>query len=166
MFGGLKYRSEVNVQIGSILMLVPQLNSLVLPLKDSINEFRKAKTPEMEAAVWLSLVLIEHLMLSIPADTRLLTLQYLNEKKDDDFCWFARYGQAVMNNQQPERPEDMPNLAAVLGFAFSYLIRAVRENKLSEKSFRIFALDVVGMLRGKSQNERLSDRRREQLGPT
>ncbi len=55
----------------------------------------------------------------------------------------------------------MPNLAAVLGFAFWYLLDAVRVNKLSEKCCRTFIVDVVGMLRGKSQDERRSDR--EQL---
>jgi len=59
----------------------------------------------------------------------------------------------------------MPNLAAVLGHAFWYLLHAVRENKLSEKCCRTFSLDVVGMPQGKSQNERLADRLREQLGP-
>jgi hypothetical protein len=163
MFGGIKYRSEVNAQICSILMLVPEVNSLVRPLKDSVSEFRNAKTPEMEAAVLLSLVLIENLVRHVPPDARLLTLQYLNEKKDDDFRWFARYGQASATNQQPERPEDMPNLTAALGFAFWYVLHALRENKLSERCFRTFSLDVVGMLQGKSRNERLADRAREQL---
>lgn len=40
------------------------------------------------------------------------------EKKDGNFRWFAGYAQAVTANQKPEHPEDMPNLAAVLGFAF------------------------------------------------
>ncbi len=161
MFDGIKYRSEVNVQICSILMLVPQMNSLVRPLKESINEFRKAKTPEMEAAVRLSLILIEGLMEHVSPEVRRLTLKYLDEMKDDEFRWFARYHQALKANQEPDRPKDMPNLTAVLGFAFWYLIRAVQENKLSEKCFRTFALDVVGMLQGKSQNERLADRLRE-----
>jgi hypothetical protein len=42
----------------------------------------------------------------------------LNEKKDGNFRWFASYPQAVTANQKPEHPEDMPNLAAVLGFVF------------------------------------------------
>jgi hypothetical protein len=82
----------------------------------------------------------------------------LNEKKDDNFRWFANYAQAVTANQKPEHPEDMPNLAAVLGFAFWYLLDAVRVNKLSENCCRTFIVDVVGMLRGKSQDERRSDR--------
>ena len=164
MFGGIKYRSEVTVEVHAILILVAELKSLTRPLQDRINEFRKAKTPEMEAAVWLSLIVIENLMVSIPPDTRLLALRYLNEKKADNFQWFAGYDQAVMANQEPERPEDMPNLATVLGFSFWYLGHAVRENKLSVKCYRTFCLDVVGMLQGKSQNERLADRIREQLG--
>jgi len=161
LFHGFKYRNEVITQIHAILMLVPRLKSLTSPLKDAINEYRKENTPEIEAAVWLSLVVIENLMVSVPPDKRLLTLQYLNEKKDDNFRWFANYAQAVTANQKPEHPEDMPNLAAVLGFAFWYLLDAVRVNKLSEKCCRTFIVDMVGMLRGKSQDERRSDR--EQL---
>ena len=129
MFGllnGIKYRNEVTTQIHAILMLVPELKSLASPLKDAINEYRKENTPEMEAAVWLSLAMIENLMVSVPSDIRLLALQYLNEKKDDNFRWFANYAQAVSANQKPEHPEDMPNLAAVLGFAFWHLLHAVR----------------------------------------
>ena len=43
-----------------------------------------------------------------------------------------------------------PPLAAVIGFAFWYLIVAVQQNKLSENVFRTFSHEVVGMLR---QNE-------------
>jgi hypothetical protein len=93
------------------------------------------------------LVVIENLMGSVPPDTRLLTLRYLNEKKDDNFRWFANYADAVMANQKPEHPEDMPNLAAVLGFAFWHLVVAVQQNKLSENVFRTFVHEVVGMLR-------------------
>jgi hypothetical protein len=151
LFNGIKYRNEVITQIHAILMPVPRLKSLTSPLKDAINEYRKENTPEMEAAVWLSLVVIENLMVSVPPDVRLLTLRYLNEKKDDNFRWFANYAQAVTANQKPEHPEDMPNLAAVLGFAFWYLVVAVQQNKLSENVFRTFIHQVVGMLR---QNER------------
>jgi hypothetical protein len=151
LFDGIKYRNEVTTQIHAILMLMPHLKSLTSPLKDSINAYRKEKTSEMEAAVWLSLVVIENQMASIPPDTRLLTLQYLNEKKDDNFRWFANYAQAVTANQKPQHLEDMPNLAAVLGFAFWYLLDAVRQNKLSDNVFRTFIHEVVGMLR---QNDR------------
>jgi len=151
LFNGIKYRNEVITQLHAILMLVPRLKSLTSPLKDATNEYRKENTPEMEAAVWLSLVVIENLMVSVPPDTRLLTLRYLNEKTDDNFRWFANYAQAVTANQKPEHSEDMPNLAAVLGFAFWHLVVAVQQNKLSENVFRTFIHEVVGMLR---QNER------------
>jgi hypothetical protein len=160
-FGAVKYRSEVIVQIHIILKLVPQLESLLntLPaMNEAINEFRKSRSPEIEAAAWLSLIVIERAVLSVPSDTRLLTLQYLDEMKDDAFRWFARYAQAAMANHEPERPRDMPNLVAVLGFAFWYLGYTVRENKLSETCYQTFIVDVVGMLRGKSQDERRSDR--------
>jgi hypothetical protein len=118
LFDGIKYRNEVTTQIHAILMLMPHLKSLTTPLKDAINAYGKEKTAEIEAAVWLSLAVIENLMVSIPPDTRLLTVQYLNEKKDGNFRWFANYAQAVTANQRPEHPEDVPPpLAAVIGFA-------------------------------------------------
>src|SRR5262249_40174157 len=73
-------------QIHAILMLVPRLKSLTSPLKDAINQYRKENTPEMETAVSLSLFVIENLMVSVQPDTCLLTLQYLNEKKDGNFA--------------------------------------------------------------------------------
>jgi hypothetical protein len=153
LFDGIKYRNEVTTQIHAILMLMPDLKSLISRLKDEINAYRKEKTPkpEMEAAVWLSLVVIENQMASIPPDTRLLTLQYLNEKKDGNFRWFANYAQAVAANQKPEHPQDMPPLVATLGLAFWYLLYSVRQNRLSDNVCRTFIHEVVGMLR---QNER------------
>jgi hypothetical protein len=147
LFNGIKYRNEVTARIHAILMLVPHLKSLTSPLGGAINEYRKENTPEIEAAVWLSLVVIENLMVSVPPDERLLTLQYLNEKKHGSFRWFASYAQAVRANQKPEHTEDMPSLAAILGFAFWYLLYFVRVNKLSESVFRTFIHDVVRMLR-------------------
>jgi hypothetical protein len=157
LFNGRKYRNEVTTRIHAILMLMPRLKSLTSQLKGEINAYRKEKTPEMEAAVWLTLVVIENVMLSVPPDARILTLQYLNKKKDDNFRWFANYAQAVAANRKPEHPEDMPNLAAVLGFAFWYLLQAVRTNKLSENVFRTFIHEVVRMLREDEHNgERLN----------
>src|SRR5262249_40174158 len=75
----------------------------------------------------------------------------LERKEGWQLRWFASYAQAVTANQKPEHPEDMPNLAAVLGFAFWYLLYFVRVNKLSENVCRTFIQDVVRMLR---QNER------------
>ena len=56
LFDVIKYRNEVTTQIHAILALVPHLKSLTSPLKNAINEYRKENTPEIEAAVWLSLV--------------------------------------------------------------------------------------------------------------
>ncbi len=56
LFNGIKYRNEVTTQIHAILMLMPRLKSLISPLKNEINAYRKEKTPEMEAAVWLCLL--------------------------------------------------------------------------------------------------------------
>jgi hypothetical protein len=112
----------------------------------------------IEAAAWLSLIVIAKLMQPASKDTRMLTLRYLDESADDDFRRFARYYQAISTNQAPERPADMPNLAPVLGFGFWYLGVAARENRLSNQCYRMFIGDVVNMLRGKSQDERRRDR--------
>ena len=81
------------MRIHAILKLIPQLGDLLKTFpgrNDAINEFRKKKTPEIEAAAWLSLVVIEKVMLEIPAETRLLTLQQLDHKKDDSFVGSAK----------------------------------------------------------------------------
>jgi hypothetical protein len=161
LFDAFKYRTEVTVQIHAILKLVPQLGSLLRTfpsLRQSINEFRKTKIPEIEAAAWMSLLVIERIMVSVPQEIRLLTLRYLDEKSEDMFRWFAKYGKAVISNEIPEHPKGMPNLTSILGFAFWYFGVAVRENRLSEECYQIFVGDVIGMLRGRSQDERKANR--------
>ena len=96
-------------------------------------------------------------MLDISAETRLLTLQQLDQKKDDMFRWFAKPAQAMLKGQA-EHPKETPNLAIALGFAFWYLGFAVREHRLSEHAYQVFVEDVIGMLRGQSQSERRSNR--------
>lgn len=161
LFNGVKYRREVTVEISAILILVPHLK-LVLSnfqgLKDAISGFRKENIPAIEAASYLSLIVIEELTQPVSLDTRMLTLRYLEESADDDFRPFALYWKAVSNNQPPEHPVGMPNLVPVLGVAFWYLGVASRENRLSEQCYRMFIGDVIGMLRGKSQDERQRNR--------
>lgn len=60
-----------------------------------------------------------------------------------------------------DKPKDMPNLALAFGFAFWYLGFAFREGRLSLLAFRTFILDVIAMLEGKSDNERLANRMAE-----
>ena len=74
-----------------------------------------------------------------------------NEKKVGNFRRFASNTQAVTANQKPEQ---IPNPAAVLGIAFWYLLYFVGVNKLSENVCRTFIQDVVRMLR---QNERVRE---------
>jgi hypothetical protein len=155
--GGVKYRSEVTVEIHAILMLMPELKSLLasMPaLKGMINDFRKENMPAMEAAAWASLLIIENVMQSVQQDARLLALRYLDAAADDEFRHFARYYQALVANQNPQRPPNMPNLVPVLGFAFWYLGVAVHRNRFSDAAYCLFVGDVVGMLQGKSQTER------------
>jgi hypothetical protein len=68
------------------------------------------------------LVVVENLMFSVLRETRVLTLHYVNEKKDGNFRWFASYALCSSRHGELEHPEDMPTLAAVLGFAFWYLV--------------------------------------------
>jgi hypothetical protein len=163
MFGlldGFKYRSEVIVEIHAILKFVPELKSLLKTtpkLKSVINELRKMRMPELEAAAHLSLVVIERVISNIPAENLALTLQQLDEKKDDWFRWFAKSSQAIMKGAS-NYPKGMPILTIALGHAFWYLGFAVRENRLSEQAYKTFIGDVAGMLRGKSVDERRVDR--------
>jgi hypothetical protein len=157
LFDGEKYRSEVTVEIHAILMLMPELKNLLasMPaLKGMINGFREENMPAMEAAAWVSLLIIENVMQSVQQDARLLALRYLDAAADDEFRHFARYYQALVANQNPRRPPNMPNLVPVLGFAFWYLGVAVHRKRFSDATYRLFVGDVVGMLQGKSQAER------------
>jgi hypothetical protein len=74
-------------------------------------------------------------MQSVPQNERLLALRYLEAAADDEFRQFSRYYQALVANQNPPHPTDMPNLVPVLGFAFWYLGAAVRENKCSDTTY-------------------------------
>jgi hypothetical protein len=166
LFDGVKYRSEVTVEIHAILKLMPELKKLLdsMPaLKGMITGFRKENMPAMEAAALASLLVIENVMQSVPQNARLLALRYLEDGADDEFRQFARYYQALVANQNPSRPTDMPNLVPVLGFAFWYLGAAVRENKCSDTTYRLFVGDVVGILQGKSQAERRENRMKNTL---
>ena len=64
MFGwnGFKYRTQVIVDIHSILMFVPELKKLLKTfptLRRSAGEFRKLEKSELEAAAYLSVVVLE-----------------------------------------------------------------------------------------------------------
>jgi hypothetical protein len=162
LFDGIKYRSAVVVQIHTILILVPQLKSVLntFPtLNHTISSLRKENISELEAAARLSLLVVERLMEPASPDSRLLILQYLNKGVNDGFQQSLRFYKAVKEeNREPEHPAGMPVLAPVLGFACWYLHRAVLENNLSEQCFQIFVGDIIGMLQGTSQNERRKNR--------
>ena len=166
LFDGVKYRREVTVDIHAILKLMPGLKKLLdsMPgLKEMITGFRKENVPAMEAAALASLLVIENVMQSVPQNERLLAFRYLEAAADDEFRQFARYYQALVANQNLPHPTDMPNLVPVLGFTFWYLGAAVRENKCSDTTYRLFVGDVVGMLQGKSQAERREERMKNTL---
>jgi hypothetical protein len=151
LFNGIKYRNEVITQIHAILMLVPRLKSLTSPLKDAINQYRKENTREIEAAVWLSLVVIEkpdglHTAGHTSSHSPIL------ERKEG---WQLSLVRQLCPSRHGESETGTPGRHAEFNrypwLCFWYLLVAVQQNKLSENVFRTFIHEVVGMLR---QNER------------
>jgi hypothetical protein len=157
MFGwtGFKYRTEVIVQIHSILLFVPELKKLLKTfpkLKQAAGDFRKAGKTELEAAAHLSVVVLESVLALVPEDGRNQTLAELTRFENDRFRWFR--DQLANESGTPMRTlatlTDVLPLTFALGFAFWYLGHSVRESRLPEMVYREFLTDVVGMLQGKT----------------
>jgi hypothetical protein len=155
MFGwaGFKYRTEVIVNIHSILFFVPELKKLLKTfpkLKQAAGDFRKAGKTELEAAAYLSVVVLESVLAHVPEDGRNQTFAQLTRFENDRFRWFR--DQLANESGTPTKAtltEVLP-LTFALGFAFWYLGHSVRENRLPEMVYREFLTDVVGMLQGKT----------------
>jgi hypothetical protein len=165
-FESFKYRSEVLVGVHSILFMVPALKAVLntFPSRNKgIKEFKKSQTPPLEAAVYVSMVVLEKLMDAAPLQTRSVVLQQLEEKSDDAFRWFAHVGEGIKNGTLPY-PEGTIPLTMVLGFAMWYLGFAERDGKLSAQAHKTFLADVGGMLRGRSSEERARLRLQVALG--
>jgi len=161
MFGwtGFKYRTQVIVDIHSILIFVPELKSLLKTfpnLKRSAGEFRKLGKTELEAAAHLSVVVLESVLAHTPKDGRNQALAELTRFQDDHFRWFR--DQLVVEGGVPGAAIDRGTtltkamtevlpLTFALGSAFWYLGHSVRENRLPEMVYREFLTDVVAMLR-------------------
>src|SRR5271157_2657589 len=97
-FKKFKYRSEVLPEVHAILFMIPELKTLlsVFPgLNNTINEFRKTQTPPLEAAVYISMVVLENLIDEIPLQTRSEVIQQLNGNMDDGFRWFGHTGYGI-----------------------------------------------------------------------
>jgi hypothetical protein len=93
MFGwtGFKYRNQVIIDIHSILMFVPELKKLlktVPNLRRSAGEFRKLGKTELEAAVYLSAVVLESVLAHVPEHGRNEALAELTRFENDRFRWF------------------------------------------------------------------------------
>ena len=153
MFGwtGFKYRTQVIVDIHSVLIFVPELKKLLKTfpnLRRSAGEFRKLGKTELEAAAYLSVVVLESVLAHVPEDGRNQTLAELTRFENDRFRWFR--DQLANESGMPAKAmtEVLP-LTFALGFAFWYLGHSVRENRLPEMAYREFLTDVVGMLQGK-----------------
>jgi hypothetical protein len=154
MFGwtGFKYRTQVIVDIHSILFFVPELKKLLKTfpnLRRAAGDFRKAGKAELEAAAYLSVVVLESVLPLVPEDGRNQTLAQLTRFESDRFRWFR--DQLANESGMPTKAmtEVLP-LTFALGSAFWYLGHSVRENRLSESVYREFLTDVVGMLQGKA----------------
>ena len=153
MFGwtGFKYRTQVIVDIHSILIFVPELKKLLKTfpnLRRSAGEFRKLGKTELEAAAYLSVVVLESVLAHVREADRNQTLAQLTRFENDRFRWFR--DQLASEGGMPAKAmtEVLP-LTFALGSAFWYLGHSVRENRLSETVYREFLTDVVGMLQGK-----------------
>ncbi|UPJ25410.1 hypothetical protein [Bradyrhizobium sp. CW1] len=149
MFGwtGFKYWTEVIVNIHSILMFVPELKALLKTfpnLKRAAGDCRKAGKTELEAAAYLSVVVLEAVLAHVPEDGRNETLAELTRFENDRLRWFR--DQAA---DEGGKPIGVLPLTFALGFAFWFLGHAVRENRLPELVYRDFLTDVIGMLQGK-----------------
>jgi hypothetical protein len=164
MFGwtGFKYRTQVIVDIHPILIFVPELKKLLKTfpnLRRSAGEFRKLGKSELEAAAYLSVVVLESVLAHVPEHGRNEALAELTRFENDRFRWFR--DQVAFESGMPVTAIDrgatltkamtevLP-LTFALGSAFWYLGHSVRENRLSEMVYREFLTDVVGMLQGKT----------------
>jgi hypothetical protein len=151
-WAGFKYRTEVIVNIHTILNFVPELKKLLKTfpkLKQAIGDFRKAGKTELEAAAYLSVVVLESVLAYVPENGRNQTLAQLTRFESDRFRWFR--DQLANESGRPTKAtltEVLP-LTFALGFAFWYLGHSVRENRLPETVYRELLTDVVGMLQGK-----------------
>jgi hypothetical protein len=169
-WNGFKYRNQVIIDIHSILFFVPELKKLLKTfpnLRRAAGEFRKEGKSELEAAVYLSLVVLASVLSLMPKDGRNEALAQLTRFENDRFRWFR--DQLVFESGMPGSAIDrgatlakaitevLP-LTFALGSAFWYLGHSVRENRLSEMAYRYFLTDVVGMLQGKSEEARRMDR--------
>jgi hypothetical protein len=154
MFGwtGFKYRTQVIVDIHSILIFVPELKKLLKTfpnLRRSAGAFRKLGKTELEAAAYLGVVVLESVLAHMPKDGRNQALAELTRFENDRFRWFR--DQLANENGMPVRSNatltKVLPLTFALGFAFWYLGHSVRENRLPEMAYREFLTDVVGMLK-------------------
>ena len=158
MFGwtSFKYRTQVIVDIHSILMFVPELKKLLKTfpnLRRSAGDFRKAGKTELEAAAYLSVVVLESVVAHLPKDGRNQTLAELNRFEKDRFRWFR--DQLADESGPAAKASEVLPLTFALGFAFWYLGHSVRENRLPEMAYREFLTDAVGMLQGKTATTKL-----------
>jgi hypothetical protein len=119
VFANRKYHRGLLVEVHAILNVVPDLRSVfntVPNLKNTTSGFRKLMRP-CDAAVYVSIVIIENLMEQVTPQTRSLVFQQLTEQRDDGFLPFARAGQAIKKSEWSSWPAGMPLLTIVLGHA-------------------------------------------------
>ena len=152
-WAGFKYRTEVIVNIHSILFFVPELKKLLKTfpkLKQAVGDFGKAGKTELEAAAYLSVVVLESVLAHVPEDGRNRTLSELTRFENDRFRWFPDQLADESGMPAKETLTKVLPLTFALGCAFWYLGHAVRENRLPEMVYREVLTDVIGMLQGKT----------------
>lgn len=156
-----KYRSAVLGELHTILYVLPNLEAVLKTypnLANAINEIRDSKTLPIDAAVNLSVAIIEKLVRSIPLQTRSIVLRHITEPRKEGFAYFMRIGQALKKAEKPAYPVGMPLMAIVIGHALWYLDYSERQGKISSQTQKFFLVDVGGVLMGKSPEERTAAR--------
>lgn len=154
-FKNFKYRSEVMVGVHSILFMVPNLKivlSTVPRLEIAISEFKKLQKPPLEAAIYISMIVLEKLIDEVPLQTRSVVLQQLGENREDAFRWFGQTGEGIKRGDL-DYPVGILPFTMVVGFAIWFSGYAERDGKLSAQAHKIFLADVCGMLLGNSSAE-------------
>jgi hypothetical protein len=156
-----KYRSAVLGELHTILYVLPNLEAVLKTypnLASAINQLRDSNTLPIDAAVNLSIAIIETLVRSITMQTHSIILRYITEPRKDGFAYFMRIGRALKKGDKSSYPMGMPVLAVVIGHALWYLDYSERQGKISSQTQKFFLVDVSGMLMGKSPEERAAAR--------
>ena len=150
------YRHSVYVELHAILNVVPNLEGVLkgIPtLANAINELKASNVSPAEAAVHLSVIVLETLTRPIPLQTRSIILGHITTARKEGFVYFVRIGRALKMGEVSAYPEGMPLLAVIVGHALWYLDTSERQGNISSLTQKLFVADISGMLMGKTPEE-------------